>query len=292
VPNNITTTTDAAFSWRPDFVATAALDAVPDALVLQTSTVAGRVDGDEPTVRVPYVAADGDAGFVREGAPIPVSSPTLAECVVRTGKVADLNQFSREQFRQAGAAQRIGQSIQRAVVTKANWAYLNQPAPTADGDPAAGLLNIPDISEILTPVTNLDGLIDAIALIEEAGGTASNIVTGPLAWAALAKIKTGSGSNENLLGAGTSDIVRRVLSLPVVTTPAMPATGLLVIDKTAIVSAVGDVQTATSEHALFESDSMAVRCTWRFGQNAVRPERIVKLTVATTPGDPGETGED
>ena len=53
----------------------------------------------------------------------------------------------------------------------------------------------------------------------------------------------------------------------------------LVIDKSAIVSAVGEVMVAQSEHAYFDSDSIALRCTWRFGANVVRPDRIGKFTV-------------
>ena len=54
----------------------------------------------------------------------------------------------------------------------------------------------------------------------------------------------------------------------------------MVVDKSAIVSAVGAVMVAQSEHAYFSSDSIALRGTWRFGQNIVRPERIGKFTIA------------
>ena len=48
--------------------------------------------------------------------------------------------------------------------------------------------------------------------------------------------------------------------------------------------AVGPVEVATSEHAFFGTDSIAVRCIWRFGANVVKPNRIGKFTVtAPTP---------
>ena len=55
---------------RPDIYTFAPTDAVPDALVLQCSTVAGEIDGDEPVMRVAYVDDD-DAQFTAEGDGIP-----------------------------------------------------------------------------------------------------------------------------------------------------------------------------------------------------------------------------
>jgi hypothetical protein len=52
---------------------------------------------------------------------------------------------------------------------------------------------------------------------------------------------------------------------------------------TAIVTAAGSVQIATSEHAFFGSDGVGLRATWRFGHVVVRPERIGKFTI-TAPG--------
>lgn len=65
------------------------------------------------------------------------------------------------------------------------------------------------------------------------------------------------------------------MDVPVLTTSAVPAGGLLLVDR----AAVGMVMVAVSEHHYFSSDSIALRCTWRFGANLVRPDRVVKLTV-------------
>ena len=82
-----------------------------------------------------------------------------------------------------------------------------------------------------------------------------------------------------LLGAGTLDTEKRLLGLPMLTGAAVPAGSLLILDQTAIVSAIGDVEVAISDQVYFNSDSIAVRCTWRFGSNVVRPNRIAKMTV-------------
>ena len=49
------TTLTSAKAWAPDLTAIAPEDAVPDALVLATSIVAGAVEGDAPSARVQYV---------------------------------------------------------------------------------------------------------------------------------------------------------------------------------------------------------------------------------------------
>lgn len=126
---------------------------------------------------------------------------------------------------------------------------------------------------------NLDKLIDALATIAGNDGMTTHLLAAPDAWASLRKFKTATGSAQSLLGAGTNDAERRLLDVVTVVTPALPSGTLLAVDKTAVVSAVGDVQVAQSEHVYFGSDSMGLRCTWRFGANVVHPDRIAKLTV-------------
>ena len=59
------------------------------------------------------------------------------------------------------------------------------------------------------------------------------------------------------------------------------AVGFVVADRSSAseYSAFGTVNVATSEHQYFSSDSVPVRCTFRLGQNVVRPTRIAKITV-------------
>ena len=277
-PTNITTDTSAK-AWSPDVQAFAAADVIPEALILQTSTVAGSIEGDEPAVRVAYVD-DADAQFTSEGADIPEAEPTLSEVLVHTGKVTLLVRVSREQWQQNGTANVLSDSARRAVLKKANEAYLSQVLPTAPKvTPPGGILNIPGIQDGGEIATNLDALADAFTLVETAGGTVTHILAAPNSWGALRKLKKGTSSNESLLGAGTEDADKRILNTPVLTSNAVPSGKLALIDSAAIVSAAGEVQVATREHAYFGSDSIALRVTFRFGQNLVRPERVVKLSL-------------
>lgn len=273
------TTTTSAKAWAADVTAVAPADAVPDALILRTSSVVGEVEGDEPAVRVQYVD-DAAAGFVDEGATISEADPDLAETLVFTGKVAQLVRLSREQWAQPGAEDLLSSSVARAVTKAADIAYLQQAQPTVPTTvPPAGLLNVDGIVDGGEVAVSLDALIDLQALIATNDGTPSHILLSPLAWASLRKFKDQTNSARSLLGAGTVDAVPALLNLPTIVTNALSGNTGLMIDSTAVVSAVGDVLVSQSEHVYFDSDSIALRCTWRFGQNVVHPNRIGKFTV-------------
>lgn len=275
----IQTTLTSTKAWAPDLTAVAPTDAVPDALILTTSTVSGTVEGDAPLVRVQYID-DATAAFTAEGTALTESDPGLSQTVVATGKVTQLVKLSREQFSQPNAQELISASVRRAVTKAGNNAYINQVAPTAPAvTPPAGLLNITGIVNGGAVADSLDGLVDLLATLASNGAEPSHIVMSPTAWASLRKFKTGVDYNSALLGTGATDAQKFLLDLPVLVTPAAPSNSGLVIDQTAVVSAVGDVEVATSEHAFFGADSVAVRCVWRFGANVVKANRIGKFTV-------------
>lgn len=273
------TTLTSAKAWGPDITAVPPSEAVPDALILQTSTVAGTIEGDAPLVRVQWVD-DADASFTAEGETIDTADPGLAERLVPTGKVAQIIRLSREQWLQPNASELLSASVTRAVTKAGNAAYIAQAAPTSPAvTPPAGLINIPGIVNGGAVADDLDKLVDLLATLATNLATPSHIVLSPTAWASLRKFKVADSYNTTLLGTGAADAQQFLLDLPVIVTPAAPANSGLVIDKTAVVSAVGPVQVATSEHAFFDSDTIAIRCTWRFGANVVKPNRIGKFTV-------------
>ncbi|GAB3188248.1 phage major capsid protein [Nesterenkonia suensis] len=271
-----TNTSDKA--WSPDRVAIAADDAVPEALLLQAATVHGSINGDEPAVRVPWVD-DAAADFVVEGNTIPEADPALNEVVVTTGAVSQLLRISRAQYQQEHTANLLNNSVRRAVTRKADEQFMN-----ADGTNNAGLLGVlqaPGVIDGGTIDTDLDPLADLLATIEQNNGEPDIIVASPTAWGSLRKLKTATDSHESLLGAGTDDQAKRLLGVPVVTSPAVPADQLAVIDSRAIAAAAGQVNVATSEHAYFDSDSVGLRVTWRIGWAPQHAERVGKLTTGT-----------
>ena len=286
--NNTTLTSSKA--WAPDQNIFNPGDTIPEALILNHSTVGGVIEGDDPALRIAYVD-DADAQFTAEGTEIPESNPALNEVLVHTGKVTQLVRLSNEQYRQEGTPGQLSDSVARAIIRKADQAFLTQPAPTVgDTTPPAGITHIPGTTTTDTPVTdNLDPLIDLAAQLEANGATPTAILLDPLAWAALRKMKTQDGAHTTLLGAGTADAQKLLLDLPVTVSAALTANTGLIIDSTAIVSAVGPVNVAVDESVYFTSDSVATRATFRFGWNLVRPERIGTFTIETN--DDSSDGE-
>lgn len=275
------TTNNSGRAWAPDVYTFAPADAVPDALILQCSTVSGEVDGDAPSVRVAYVDDD-LAIFVAEGSEIPEGDPALAEVLVHTAKVSQLVRLSNEQWNQNNVASQLSASVSRAITRRADVAFVAEPAPVGPAvAPMAGLVNVAGIVEGDQVAGSLDALIDLVAQLQDNLATPSAILVDPLGWGELRKFKVADSYNQNLLGAGTSDAQQLLLSLPVIVNPAVPDYTGVVVDRTAVVSAVGPVKVANSEHAVFASDSVLLRATWRFGQAVVRPERLGTFTIAT-----------
>ena len=277
---NISTLTSSK-AWAPDHNVFNPANVVPEALILQHTTVSGVIEGDAPALRVAYVTDD-NAQFTVEGAEIPEAEPGLDEVLVHTAKITQLVRLSREQYFQDGSAQELSTSVQRAIIRKADQAFLTQAAPTPPAvAPPTGLINIDNIIEGDAVASNLDPLVDLVAELESNGGTPSGIILDPLAWAALRKLKTGTGSEFGILGAGINDSEKLLLDLPVTVSNTLTANSGLVVDNTAIASAVGPVNVATDESVYFTSDSVALRATWRIGWSAVRPNRIGAFTVTT-----------
>ncbi|BBY37510.1 hypothetical protein MMAN_16440 [Mycobacterium mantenii] len=273
------TTPNSAQAWRPDVYEFAASDIIPDALILQCTTQGADVEGDAPAVRVAYVDDD-EAQLSDEADEIPEAQPDLAERIIYTSKVTQLVRLSNEQFLQPSTAETIAQSVARAVTRRGDLFFTTQPAPVAPAvAPVAGLFNVPGLIDGGHVADDLDVLIDLIATLQHNLATPSLLLLDPTGWAAFRKLKTGTDRNLSLLGAGTSDAQAMLLSLPVIVNNAVPTGEGAVIDRNAIMSAVGTLKVATSDDRYFETDSVAVRATWRLGHTVVRPERIGTFTI-------------
>lgn len=273
------TTSTSATAWRPDIVTFAPTDAIPDALVLTASTKGGTVEGDAPACRVAYVDDD-DATVVAEGSEIPEAEPELAERICYTAKIAQLVRVSREQWVQDQTATQLSASVSRAITRKADALFLNAPDPAPASAPSIGLLNHSGVVQGGTVTGDLDPLIDLIATLQSNDSIPSLILMGPLGWAQFQKIKDEATSARSLLGAGTNDAQSLLLSLPVKVNNRITGYGGVVIDKGAVISAWGNVEVATSEHAYFSADSVGIRATFRFGTVIVRPDRIGAFDIA------------
>lgn len=257
-------------------------EVIPDALILTTAAFAGMVEGDQPAIHVPYVDSDSSAGFTAEGAAITEAAPATTDVLVHTGKVAVLGKISREQLAHEGIGALLSDSFKRALLRKSNAAYLSQVAPTSPAvTPPAGIIT--QVGGTATAMgTNLDKVADAIATIEGANGAATHVIAHPTAWNYVVKLKQTTGSNVGVLPAGNDAATRSLYGVPVIVSNSVPSNEMLVLDKSAILSAHGQVQIATSEHVYFGSDSIAIRATFRFGATVADTDRVVRLKGAAS----------
>ena len=195
-----------------------------------------------------------------------------------------LVRVSNEQFAQDQTSAQLSTSVARALTRRADIAYLAEPAPTLPAiAPVAGLANQENLVEGGTISESLDELVDLISELESNLSTPSAIVIDPLGWGELRRLKVATSYNQSLLGAGTNDATPMLLSLPVYINVGCPQYSGYVLDRNAVVSAVGPVRIAVSEHQFFSSDSVLVRGTWRTGFAVTRPERVGRFSI-TQPG--------
>lgn len=274
-------TANSAAAWRPDQFTFEPAVMLSDAAILNHSTAAGEIHGDEPVIRVAYVVDD-DAEFVAEGEVIPEGEPALNEALIHTRKFAQLIRLSNEQYRQNGTDEELGRSVSRAMITKADKAFLSQVPPTGPAvAPVAGLINMAGVSQTAV-AGNVDKLIDLEAIVRANGARPTAWVMAPDAWALLRKMKTATASNVGILGAGTDDSEPRLLSIPVQINAQMPSKTGLLVDRTAVLSATSGLTIATDASAYFSSDSIGVRATWRTGHVVPRPNRIGVFALTAT----------
>ena len=92
------TTVNSDKAWAPDLYAFAPTDVLPDALMLQCTTVAGNIEGDAPSV------ASHMSTTTRQPSPLKATRSTKPNhrwpILVHTAKITQLVRLSREQYSQ------------------------------------------------------------------------------------------------------------------------------------------------------------------------------------------------
>ena len=257
-------------------------EAVPDALIANplVATVAGEIEGDAPRVRVPYIKTDPTAGFVKEGADITDGGGELDEVLISTGKIATVVKQSNESASFETASQLIAAGVSRSIVTSADNAFLNN-AKSEDTDAQDGPVGILNTEGIPATQTTGEGIVDAVADAKAAiggnGGIPTAIVVNYAVEAILRKLKTTDGRGLLIDPVESGEL--SIHGLPVIVNRAMPDNTLLVVSAGEIVAAVGTVNLAVSTDAMFTSDSLIRRATWRIGAKVIHANRLAKLTI-------------
>jgi hypothetical protein len=172
--------------WHADHLAprASANKVVDDALILQTSTIAGHVEGDQLTVRCAYVD---DAAAETGSLKLPKSPKVNRRWPNVSSTPASQSAGAPVQWAMvAGDDPRaaLSQSVSRALVKKADAEYISGTTPIK------GLHNVIGTVGGYSIGTDLDDLIDLVARLQSDGAQPSHIIVDPLGWAAIRRIKT------------------------------------------------------------------------------------------------------
>lgn len=267
---------------------------IPNALVLTQTTVAQRIEGDTPSLNVPYVSTAPAAQIIAEGDEIPEGGGQLSQMAIHTQKVAVLTAITNEAALSDDVKSLISQGMARAVTDKADAVFLQAPAPSDGKVGVTGLFNYPGIPTVGTIVvsganrTGLDAIIDAIASISSSNGTPSAIIMGYGTWAGLLKMRLGDGTPQISPDVSNTP-TPSLFGIPVVLNAQAPNGKIAVIDQREIIAAVGQITAAATSDRYFERDTSAMRSTFRFGFGIIHPDRCAIVTVES--GEPGKTLE-
>ena len=282
------TTGTVTSGWAPDVVSRIDVRdffADREPLIMRGATVVNAsVEGDRPSVLVPWIDSDANVPFIPEGTEIPPEEPAFAQTEIRTGKLSKLLILSNELVGQESVSEQYLRAASRALALASNRAFLLNEPDNNHPNFSVGLLHDENVLQITEPFmgANFDLLQTAIGLSESEGGMPDLLVMNPYTWSVLQQLKTGEGSNQPLLGLGTEATERRLAGLEVRTEPSMPDGKLLVIDPTSTAAVIGPVVGASDTSRYFEKDSRAIRTTWRQGWKVMHPTRNILLTVDPT----------
>lgn len=253
---------------------------IPSALVFTHTTVGGHIEGDTPSLNVPYVSSTPAAEIVAEGNEIPENDGAISVLPIHTRKVAVLNAITNEASLDDGIKNILSQGMLRAVIAKADAVFLQNPTPDTGQAGVTGLFNIPGIPIAGNIEDSLDPLIDAIASISGHNGTPTNIIMGYGTWAKLLKLRLADGAPQ--ISPDVANAPTPVLfGVPVTLNAQTPDDKIIVTDRSEIISAAGDITAASSGERYFERDTSAMRATFRFGFGVIHPDRLAIVTTNT-----------
>jgi HK97 family phage major capsid protein len=253
-----------------------------ESLAIQVTT---RIDTVAHTFRFPKITSDPSASWIGENEEITTSEAVADEVSVTPKKVAGLSIISNELANDTSpaAAGVIGDGLGRDIAGRVDAAFFGA-APASTAVQPGGLENISDdVTTIAAdPAAGLEAYIDALAAAEGFGVTLDYFVVNPATASALAKLKTGTGSNLPLFGVGaTNGIQRDILGVPLRVSPHVLAGTAWGIPTSRIYTVLrSDVTVDVDKSVFFTKDQTAIRAVLRIGFGFVQPEAIVKINAA------------
>ncbi|MCD7101959.1 phage major capsid protein [Pseudoclavibacter sp. 13-3] len=230
--------------------------------------------------RFPIVASDPTSSWVAEGDEIPSSEGSARDVPVDIFKIAALTWLTNEAADDTdpAAADVLSDGLVRDLANQLDEAFFTSRG--ASTVRSAGLPDLPGVQTVeADPTTGFDPFIDALAAAEAKGAAVNTFVTTPEVARALAKVRTGAGSNALLLGGDAQNgVSRSVLGVPLlVSAHVEPGVVWAIPSAASYVVIREDARVDVDTSARFTSDSIGIRAVSRVGFAFPQPNRIVKI---------------
>jgi HK97 family phage major capsid protein len=216
----VATTTSANAILTPEQVAQLVILPLSQASVaMQVGTV---VTINSHVLRVPRVVTDVAAGFVAEGAEIPVTDAVVDQLEITPAKLASLSVITSELAADSSPAALgvVGDGIVRDVAKKLDSAFFG--TSTTNGPAGIGSIT-PTAADAGDSWANLDSFEFAKATAEQHNSVVDSFVRNPATVLKISTLKEQSGSNKVLLQPDPSKPSgRTVAGVQLLTSPAVP----------------------------------------------------------------------
>jgi HK97 family phage major capsid protein len=248
-----------AATWGAEQWAAYVLEHIGQEAVLLRSG-ARRIDITGKESHVPRLVDDGTSDWIAEGVALPSVAPEADTLLLTPKKVANLVSLSNESISDSSVStlNAVGTAMTRAVAAKIDSTAFSTVAGTATAP--AGLLSYTLPGAAVTAV-DINAILDAIGVIEAAGGRASACYLNPADLTAVRKAVTTGGY---AISDPTQPGVEVIGGARLYAVPSIAAGALLVAQADQIVVGVRqDASVSFSTDAAFSSDSTLTRIVAR-----------------------------
>lgn len=253
-------------------------------------TTAVRTDSHE--WRAPVVTEDATANWYSENDDMSGDDPVFAEVTATPRKIGSVIKISSELAEDSSpeAGEQVGLSIARGIARKLDLTFFGDLTTGVPGDPTPkGLETLSEGTVTLIDTMSsdwvvLDPFADAIADVEDEGGTIDHFVANPSDFKKLLKLKRETGSNEPLLGADPTRPTRRMIyGVPLLSSPGVTPGTVWGIDSDFTYTIVrSDIALERSTERYFENDQVAVKARMRGDFVFTHSKSLAKIKL--TPG--------
>lgn len=260
----------------------AALAAMSAGAILLKSGLVLTFDG-AGVISVPgFVASAGNAGFVAEGAPIPVRRLNAVPATLVPHKLAAIGTLTREMMESSNAEQLIGDTLIRSAALALDAVLFDnvaadaaRPAGLRNGIAALTPSNKPDTHDAF--LEDIAGLMDAVSAVGGIGPYALVVSPGRFAGLAVNFIR----EITNLIMLGSANVGNDIIMIAL---PALVSAGADPEIETAIASALHmddaplPMGTAAPAQSMFQTETLAIKMRWQLTWTLRDPRGVAWMT--------------